>query len=94
MFRQRLAAKLENFVEGFEGFVRKICFGVDLDHIREKSGSNWVVLCFEEREDIIDKREVSGAAKFENENEIGRVRMTKAWLAEGIVEDFFGEERI
>lgn len=56
--------------------------------------SDRVMIGFNVDENIVDQREVSGATKFKDKNEIRRIGVAKIRLARSVVEDFFGHERI
>jgi hypothetical protein len=62
--------------------------------VGEEGRGDRVAIGFEANEKVVNEREVIGAAKFENKSEIGRVRVAEVGLVRGVVEDFFGEERV
>lgn len=45
-------------------------------------------------ENIVNERKILSATKFQDKNEIGRISVAKIGLASGVVEDFFGQERV
>lgn len=94
VFGKGLAIELHHSVEGLEGFVGQIGFAIDSDQVREEGGSNGLGFGFEATEEIVDEREVSEAAQFEDEDEVGGIRVAEVGLERSVVEDFFGEKRV
>jgi hypothetical protein len=94
VFDGRLTIELHHCVEGFESPIGQISLGVEFDEVGEEGGSDRVGLGFEAKEKVVNEREVFGAAEFDDKNEVGRVRVAEVGLVGGVVEDFFGEERV
>lgn len=94
VFDGRAAVKFHHGVKGSEGFLWQIGFAVNLDQVGKESRGDRVVQGLEADEEVVDEREVLGAAELEDESEEGRVGVAKMGLAGGQVEDLFGEERV
>lgn len=52
---ERLALELQHGVEGFEGFVGQIGFGIDFDEVGEDGGSEGLGIRFEAKKEIIEE---------------------------------------
>lgn len=94
VFDGRRTIELDHCVEGFESPIGQISLGVEFDEVGEEGGSDGVGLGFQAKEKVVNERKVFGAAEFEDKNEVGRVRVAEVGLVGGVVEDFFGEERV
>lgn len=94
VFGQRLTVELDHGIECPERLVGHVALAVKFYEVGKQDGSDCVPLGLETNEKAVNEREVIGAAKLENESEIGRVGMAEMGLARGVVEDLFGKEGI
>lgn len=94
VFDGRPAVELHHSIKHSEGFLGQIGFAVDFDQVGKEGGGDGVVLGLEAEEEVIDEGEVFGPTELENESEVGGVGVAEIWVAGGVVEDFFGEERV
>lgn len=94
VFGQRLTMEFNHGIKCSEGLVGHTGLAVKFYEVGKQNGGDGVTLGFETNEKVVNEREVIGTAKFENESEIGRVRMAEIGLARGVVKDLFRKEGI